>query len=110
MELLARFFDRLKLLGLLPQIVLVVTDEIPCLPLFDLNDPGGDAGQKRRVMGNEDDGPGEFSQCIGQHIHGGWVQMVRRLIEEQGIGGFDQHAGEGHPVSLTPLNALIGFF
>ena len=52
----------------------------------------------------------KLGQRVREHIHRGWIQVVGRLIKQQGIRGFHEHASQGDPVPLTPAQGLDRLF
>ena len=57
-------------------------------------------------MGNEDDRAGEVRQGIGEHIDRSRIEVVRRLVEQQGIGRLNQHPGECNTIAFPSAQGL----
>ena len=60
-------------------------------------------------MGNKDDRAGEVRQRIGEHIDRSRVEMVGRLVEQQGIGRFDQHPRKRDAIAFPSAQRLDRF-
>ena len=63
----------------------------------DLDDPRGQPAQERPVVGHEDERPAEPEQVILEPADRLDVEVVRRLVEQQGVGLADQRSGEQDP-------------
>jgi hypothetical protein len=75
-------------------------------PLFVVGKPGhtpsavetedliADAVQEKPIMGDQDQGPGEFLQAVLQDIERRDIQVVGWFVKQQNIGGLSHQAGD----------------
>ncbi len=57
---------------------------------IELQDPSRDVVEKVAVMGDQHDGAGVFAQVTLEPRHRFGIQMVRRLVQQQHVGRFEQ--------------------
>mmetsp|Transcript_23211 Transcript_23211/g.68607 ORF Transcript_23211/g.68607 Transcript_23211/m.68607 type:complete len:519 (-) Transcript_23211:1307-2863(-) len=78
-------------------VELVVSSVLHELSVLDGDDGGGDAADEVSVVGDDAHGPLEVLEGLLEHLLGGYVQMVRRLVEDQEVRRPEHHACEGQP-------------
>ncbi len=87
--------------GFAEEVVLVVAGVDVDAAVFDLEDAGGEAVDEVAVVRDEEDGAGELFDGVEEHVFGAHVEVVGRLVEQEEVGGRDEHAGEGVAVALA---------
>ena len=62
---------------------------------------GRDAVEEEAVVGDEDEGAGEFGEALFEDLEGGDVEVVGRFVEDEQIGRLEHQARE-HDASPLP--------
>ncbi len=79
----------------LPQVVVVVPDELAQSSGSDLDDAGGQGIDEGPVVGDQDQRSPVLPERFFQDLAGLQVQVVGGLVEHQEVGGSKQHLREG---------------
>ena len=98
----------LRRLSVLFQILFVSQRVIRCLSILDLQDGGGQLGDKIAVMRNEQHRSFVFAQRFLQRLFAQQIQMVGRFIEHQKVrlGQHELHQAEAD--LFSPGQAVHG--
>ena len=67
----------------------------------DLGDPAGDVVEEVAVVGDGDDRARVGREVLLEPEHALGVEVVRRLVEEQQVGGLDEELAQRHAAALT---------
>ena len=61
-------------------------------------------------MGDEDHGARKRHERVGENIHRGGVEVIRRLVQQESIRRLDEHPGQGHAVAFAAAQHLDQLF
>ena len=73
------------------QIVFIISRKDHDLTIADLKDFAGELVNEVAVVRDKDHGASESFQGFQQHVFGAQIEVVGRLVEQQKVGGFEQH-------------------
>src|SRR5208337_1650574 len=86
---------------LTPQVIFVVAREGIHFAAADLEHPRGQLVDEVAVVGDEHDRAGILRQRFQQYVLGAQVEVVGRFIEEEEIGGAQQHSRQRVAIALA---------
>ena len=60
-------------------------------------------------MRDKHDRSREIRHRVGQHVDGSRIEVIGRLIQQQGIGRFDEHASKGDAIPFAAAQCFDRF-